>query len=746
MADPQIAQLTAEMANLARAMREVVDSSSRTVAAQNAQRQSSLEQRIEMDEFTKSLTQGNVLGKQEMKLVKEAIQLKKKEQQAAKEYARLAKISNDLDRKKKVSQAEQERAAKNAALALGRWRDAQDKTSKVQTQLLGGTSNVSQGMSRLTGTSSKANVALAWFGATLREQGAMLLAQNRANGGIVEGTNTLIGALAEQQNVALKYRVTGEELAKISAANRQTINSMGGTAKTLEQLDPTITQFQILTGDATEALRLAVDTASDFAKKGIRPTTDVMVRYTEDLKDLQRRTGMNTAAAAKYFDELASDTDTIDLLRSARKEEREAILQSQRALITQALAAGQSAEQAKEAAKMLNKMVAAKPLDRLKQAAKVRALSGAMGIGGGEEAAQAIIAGKRATAEQQKALQRFSQNAANAMDQAAGQDIGTEIFATTLLDKLDLEQYYGKGSSFSTTLGDTLKPAIGDLSKAYIDATQTQTGQLVNWLSKLYDQLGLILSGKHWGGLIASGVAAIGAWLFKGKLAEMLASATGITAAEAAGGAAGAAGAGAAGAGKAAGALSKLAAVGKVAGVAGAALDVGFGVNDLLDGKRQTEMHKGWEMLSPMRWGMYGGEKINQGAESLMGGQSIGSKLYDMIHGDDEVKKMLAPMPVKPKAAAATAKQAEAVKKTADASDDIKTATMQSASSLADQVKKLDASNDFLKRIADLAEQQLNLTERQLVAMTMTEKERTSDASKMALRRDTKFGSQYNYA
>ena len=56
--------------------------------------------------------------------------------------------------------------------------------------------------------------------------------------------------------------------------------------------------------------------------------------------------------------------------------------------------------------------------------------------------------------------------------------------------------------------------------------------------------------------------------------------------------------------------------VGKLAAPVGAALDVGSGISDLMDGKRQTEMPTGWDMISPMRWGMYAGEKINQGYES----------------------------------------------------------------------------------------------------------------------------------
>jgi hypothetical protein len=756
--DAQVQQLSNELVSLTRTMRDMIDASSRTVAAQRANALSLMEQTEELEKFEKQLKGNRTLTKQQEKQLKDAIALKKQEQKLEREYLKARNESLKADKNHRMSDVEKQRLA---TVAIG----AQRRLNAAQTATNAAAGQLNTAMGGLTKTTNLTSAALSWFGSTLAAQGKQLLAQNKANSGVVEGTGSLAMALFEQQNVALKYRMTGEEFAKVSTANRQMINAMGGSKVAFEQLDPTITRLQILTGDAGEAMKLSAEMATDFAKKGIRPTAATMEMYTNDLVQLQRQTGMNTRQAAEFYNEIASDADSIDTLRSARKEEREAILQSQRALVQQAIAAGMSAEQAKEAAKMLNKMTAAKPLDRLKQAAKVRALSGAMGIAGGDEAANAIIAGKRATAEQKQALAKFSENAANAMDQAAGQGLGSEIFATQLLDKLNLDEYYGKNSAFSTTLGDTMKPAFANLEKVYVNAANDWGAQQVNYLAKIYEQAKLILGGDHWGGVIASGIGVVVSYLAGGKLLSMLSSGIGKMmeggkgilgnlggkTATAAAGAGEAAGAATAGAGKAAGAatagggaLSKLAKAGKIAGVAGAAVDVGMGINDLMQGKAQTEMPSGWDAISPMRWGMYAGDKVNKGAESLMGGQSIGSKLYDVFNGDDDIKKMLAPTPIKPKTDAAKI-QAETAKKTAQASDDIKVATMASADRLAEQVKKLDSSNDFLKRIADMSEKQIDLAERQLVAMTMTDKERSDMTNKTALRKDSKFGAQYNY-
>jgi hypothetical protein len=135
------------------------------------------------------------------------------------------------------------------------------------------------------------------------------------------------------------------------------------------------------------------------------------------------------------------------------------------------VAAGMTADQAKAAAKMLNKMVAAKPLERIKEAARMRALGGAMGISGADAAAQAVMAGPgKQTAQMRKDIEDFSKNATTMMDQARGQGLGSEITAVQLLDKLNLDQYYGSDSPFSTTLISALKNQAGPMVNAINDS------------------------------------------------------------------------------------------------------------------------------------------------------------------------------------------------------------------------------------------------------------------------------------
>jgi hypothetical protein len=722
--DAQLQQLSVELTSLTRTMRDMIDASSRTVAAQRANTISYLEQVDEMEKFKKTLTANRTLTKEEQKQIKVSIDLKRQEQALERAYIKARNESLKADKSSKISEIEKQRLATVANNAHQRLIAAQNATTASI-----GTVNTSMG--GLTKTTNLTGAALAWFGSALSGQGKQLLAQNKANSGVVEGTNTLAGALLSQQNLAMRYAITGEELAKVSSANRQAINAMGGTEQAFKQLDPAMSRLRILTGSLADGTRLATEAATDFAKKGVTATAPVMERYINDLVQLQRQTGMNTEVAAKFYDDIAQDADSIDILRSARKDEREAILQSQRALVQQAIAAGMSAEQAKEAAKMLNKMTAAKPLDRLKQAAKVRALSGAMGIAGGDEAAQAIIAGKRATAEQKQALAKFSENAANAMDQAAGQGLGSEIFASTLLDKLDLEQYYGKNSNFSTTLGDTMKPAFADLTKAYIDASQTETAQAVLWAAEQKARLDMIISGTHWLGPLAAGVGSILAYLAGGKLLTAGKNLIG------GGGAAGTAGApaGTAKAATAAGGMSKALKILGPLGAAAAGTYEGY-----QEYQKDQKVGKAVGTGVGTAGGALGGAAIGAAIGTAflpVIGTAIGGIIGGVAGawGGGKAGKAIG---------GATDQWLDSTPG-AQSNNDVKNATLQSADRLTDQVKKLDTSNELLKRIADMSEKQIELAERQLVAMTMTDKERSTTSNKTALRKDSKFGAQYNY-
>jgi hypothetical protein len=183
-------------------------------------------------------------------------------------------------------------------------------------------------------------------------------------------------------------------------------------------------------------------------------------------------------------------------------------------------------------------------------------------------------------------------------------------------------------------------------------------GKFIGWFAK--QALGIVVKAGKWlmegawkllskmGGLIKRGGEALWEFIKKGGKALLEGGKKALTAGEEA--AAGAASK----LGSKVGSVAKVA--GKALGVAGAVADVGMGVYDLTQGQRQTEMPSGLDMLSPMKWGMYAGEKINQGVSALTGGEDlsnmisrVGEKDYDP-NGDPRLRAVHV-LPSTPKSA-----------------------------------------------------------------------------------------------
>ena len=261
--------------------------------------------------------------------------------------------------------------------------------------------------------------------------------------------------------------VAAPAMMQMMAANRQMVNAMGGMETAIRTTEDAVWATRGLYGSLEDTYKANLGIMTEFGNKGIKPTHAALAVYNKDLFDLAKQTGMAGEAMNAMINSIADDDSSIQILRAARDDEREAILANQRALLKNTIAQGMTAKQAEEAAKMLNKMVAQKPLDRLKMAAKTKALGYAMGLGPeAEKAAMAIQHGKLATANERADAMAFGTAAANAYDKAASQGIGQELFVSELMEKLDFDQYFGANSPFSTTLGRTNQSVI-DLKTGY---------------------------------------------------------------------------------------------------------------------------------------------------------------------------------------------------------------------------------------------------------------------------------------
>jgi len=333
-----------------------------------------------------------------------------------------------------------------------------------------------------------------------------LQAQISAGGGIIDEGFT---GIVKNFGRVFTLGIQPEEMAKMAAENRQAINSVGGLSKALDETNPLFSELAARTGSTTEAQKILLKQMTQFASVGVKPSTEALKKYNDDIATLSATTGMSTEAATEFYQSVAGDADTINLLRKAREGEREQILANQRAMIQQNIALGMTTEQAREAAKMLNHMVAQKPIDRIKQAAKMQALGGALGVSGGAEAAAALRAGARATKEQKEQLAKYQNSLANAADQMRASGEGGEIVATQLVDKLGLDQQYGPNSPFSSTLGTQLAPGV-ELAKKQLEQNDVAKSETLQALNRIQQSIAGIMGNNVFGTLATAAIAIAG--------------------------------------------------------------------------------------------------------------------------------------------------------------------------------------------------------------------------------------------
>lgn len=472
------------------------------------------EHAAEIAKEIKTIAKGRQLNEKQLELAEKVRAAKKKELELDYKIRKQREHAAKMEREHGAQHEFAKKSREQLTHLEGDYAEAQKQTIKSSSKLSSSFIGVVKGV-------DLAGIAFTAFGVALRGQVKQLVDQYKTTGGVMEGSGNLFTDMVKQQQIAFSYGLSGSQLMEISKQSRQTVNAMGGTEAAFNQMSPTIDRLRILTGSSAQAVKEAAKAAEYFTHHGVKPSQQAMSQYTDSLVEMNKYAGMNTEQAAAYFNEIANDADSIELLRKSRASERESILANQRALVQQSLALGMSAEQAKEAAKMLNKMVAAKPLDRIKQAAKMRALGGALGISGADEAAKGVVAGSRATDEQKRAMMEFSQKAATALDGAAQQGLGPEIFASTLAEKLDLEKYLGQGSPFSTSLTDATKPLKESMDKLY-DVSKTKSGAAIGKGIEYTDKFNTLISGQNIYGVLITGLlTGITLLLSRGKLLEV---------------------------------------------------------------------------------------------------------------------------------------------------------------------------------------------------------------------------------
>lgn len=789
--DPNVAQMMQMMQRLAHSLQNMVREMSSTAAGVNTNRR---QLNDEMGDYTDNLSSANRHMREAERLAENARRAREREIAA---YDDLTAASRELEQalEQYGDGSEQARTAQaRVTETTNRHRTAVDSNVRAQARHLNATNSLIKGI-------NISNASLVWFGATMKTQARQLQAQMKATGGVTENGSNLLYELFNQQFAGFKLGLSGSEFKRLVSNIGQTSNAMGGMQNTVDTASASINRLRVATGDSAEAVKVALEGMQNLAQLGIKPTSAQLQLYTTDLIKMTAATGMSADAAASFYGEIANDSASIDLLRKSREGERESIIANQRALVQNSLALGMTAAQAKEAAKTLNRITAAKPLDRIKQAAKLRALGGAMGIGGTEEAARDLMMGKKNS----QALMSVMEKIANKRDELSQEGkLPTEIMVSELVSKLGFDDLLGANSPFSTTLAGPLKSQL-----VKTDETNSHLGNIYNQLKKLTDQFGLLASGDFFAGAIAAGLAALFArplfqGLFKGlmngaqaaapaaagaargaggAIAENADAAAGAArgadaAADAARGVGGAeAGAAAAGSGATNGLLSKA------LKIFGGAAAVGVGAYEGYDNYKKTDklgesvglgagnaaggLAGGWAgatagaaigaaggPLGILIGGLIGGAFGGWGGSEIggMGGKALGGMLDAKKPNEQPVEPAKAPNSSSGKIGAPPTTQDQQqgkLKNPAEKTDATLSEILNVNKSVADATtisgRKQDISNTLLQQMMETMQRQTEISEKQLVALTMTEQQRTSKDIARALRKDVKFATSYGY-
>ena len=321
------------------------------------------------------------------------------------------------------------------------------------------------------------------------------------------GDNIL--ASASKQFDAVKLGLSPKEYIEMNAASRQTILAAGGVNEQLRILtnkSGELSGYFKTIGDSTKYTQAQMDL---LAKSGVKPGIHNAGLLNESFKKMQMYTGMTGDEFIKLQSSMAEDSDIQSQLRSASMAEREQILANNAARLAENVALGMTKDQALNVAKSMAKMANSGPLDRIKQAAKMRALGAAMGVDGADRAANIHLQGKRASAEDQKWLQEWRSNMSNKMSESQMGSLQGEITASVLQKQLG-DETTGPDSTFNTRLAEGNKISEDALKQ------QVKVNENLNELIRVV-QMGKVAKENPY--VQATGGAATSMWDIAGSAA-----------------------------------------------------------------------------------------------------------------------------------------------------------------------------------------------------------------------------------
>ncbi len=286
-------------------------------------------------------------------------------------------------------------------------------------------------------------------------------------GGVLEGTN-FTDSMTDFTSNMRKQFLDPTLMAEASMSVRQVTNSMGGFQKGIDLVhEAAMSQTMKYGGDITKAHIETLKQMDMMSRLGFKPTIGSIDKFNKKLNQFSMVGFSNIDQSIK---ELLTDSSSMVMLKNARDGEREAIKDSQIALLEYNASLGMGEEQALAAAKALGALKAATPMDRYKKAMKMKVYSGMLGMGEvGDMLYKEMI---KQPGQENKQL--FAEgmtkltNATNRLEREKG-FMGSMPFFKGL-ESLDLKNEFGDSSPFSNALVKHLGGPLEQLAKTFTDA------------------------------------------------------------------------------------------------------------------------------------------------------------------------------------------------------------------------------------------------------------------------------------
>lgn len=326
-------------------------------------------------------------------------------------------------------------------------------------------------------------------------------------------------------NAAAAYGVTTDMLMRVQneytqsllAANRAVGGLRGSAKNTLEEFGTLRKSLYDVTGSYDEALKVFGATREMMSFAGVHLSSKEFVKMMkskggmiDSMKTLAAITNKSFEEIAQMNIQLLKDRDMRFTMLALDERQRQNRIKEITQYQTLLVAKGMEAEQALQAAanlEKLNKMIS--PKERLKQAARIRGLSGALGIGGGDRAMALAMKPPSKWNEQDKIfMQQFATDLESKMGKLYGGSVPEQLVGGAFMEKMGGELYDNIIATQSTAgYEGRVLPA------AAVEQISIQRNQLSQGQQTLANVKGIFESLTAWGGdsgIFLAGAAAAG--------------------------------------------------------------------------------------------------------------------------------------------------------------------------------------------------------------------------------------------